>query len=131
MGAGRCHMGKWTEQQVADRFHEAAETSRRLPGVKSQGYFSVWPSIQRERWEGYGDDGRTLTFPPTPAAVARLEEVQKWLLWLDESQRHLIWLRAQGWRWPEIGKALCCDRTTAWRRWRAAVGLVVVNLNRI
>ena len=48
-------MGKWTEEQVAERFHEAAETSKRLPGLKSQSYFSVWPGIQRERWEGYAD----------------------------------------------------------------------------
>lgn len=123
-------MAEWIEEQVAERFREAAETSRRLPGLKSQGYFSVWPGIQRERWEGYGDDERIVRIPPTPAAVARLEEVQQWLWWLDEPQRHLVWMRAAGWRWPEIGKRLGCDRTTAWRRWRAALGLVVVNLNR-
>ena len=123
-------MAKWTEEQVAERFHEAAETSKRLPGLKSQSYFSVWPGIQRERWEGYADEARVMTFPPTPEAVGRWEEVQSWLLWLDASQRHLIWMRAQGWRWPEIAKRLCCDRTTAWRRWRAALGLVTVELNR-
>lgn len=122
-------MVKWTEEQVAERFHEAAKTSRRLPGLKSQGYFSVWPGIQRERWEGYAGEDRVMTFPPTPDAVARLEETQKWLLWLDEPQRHLVWMRAEGWRWPEIAKRLGCDRTTAWRRWRSALGLVTVQLN--
>lgn len=122
-------MAKWTEEQVAERFHEAAETSRRLPGLKSQGYFSVWPGIQRERWEGYAGEDRVMTFPPTPDAVARLEETQKWLLWLDEPQRHLVWMRAEGWRWPEIVKRLGCDRTTAWRRWRSALGLMTVQLN--
>lgn len=122
-------MVKWTEEQVAERFHEAAETSRRLPGLKSQGYFSVWPGIQRERWEGYAGEDRVMTFPPTPDAVARLEETQKWLLWLDEPQRHLVWMRAEGWRWPEIAKRLGCDRTTAWRRWRSALGLMTVQLN--
>jgi DNA-directed RNA polymerase specialized sigma24 family protein len=122
-------MVKWTEEQVAERFHEAAETSRRLPGLKSQGYFSVWPGIQRERWEGYAGEDRVMTFPPTPDAVARLEETQKWLLWLDEPQRHLVWMRAEGWRWPEIAKRIGCDRTTAWRRWRSALGLVTVQLN--
>lgn len=121
-------MANWTKEQVADRFYEAADVSRRLPGLKSQCYFSVWPTIQRERWEGYGNEERTVTFPPTPDAINRWEEVQQWLLWLDEPQRHLIWMRATGLRWPEISKTLCCDRTTAWRRWQAVLEIVVAQL---
>ena len=38
----------WTVEQVAERFREAAETARRLPPVRVQGYFNLWPPIQRQ-----------------------------------------------------------------------------------
>ena len=44
-------MVEWTTEDVAARFAEAAETGRRLPRVKVQGYFNVWPAFAREVWE--------------------------------------------------------------------------------
>ena len=41
-------MTEWTPDDVAARFVEAAETGRRLPPVRVQGYFNVWPTFVRE-----------------------------------------------------------------------------------
>jgi hypothetical protein len=37
--------GKWTVTDIADRFEEAAQTLRRLPPVKIQGYGNNWPDV--------------------------------------------------------------------------------------
>ena len=44
-------MNDWTIDDVAARFAEAAETGRRLPRVRVQGYFNVWPEFVREAAE--------------------------------------------------------------------------------
>ena len=75
-------MAKWNAELVAERFREAAETARKLPGVRSLGYFSTWPSIQRERWEGYADQDSAMRYPSSPEAIDRMEETQRWVLWL-------------------------------------------------
>jgi DNA-directed RNA polymerase specialized sigma24 family protein len=116
---------------VAERFREAAETAHRLPAVRVQGYFNTWPAIQRETWEAYFDDERVLHIPPSPDAIDRMEEAMRWVLWLSEEERHLVWMRAEGWEWKEIARRFACDRTTAWRRWRRALGKVVDRLNGI
>ena len=41
-------MNELTIDDVAARFAEAAETGRRLPRVRVQGYFNVWPAFVRE-----------------------------------------------------------------------------------
>ena len=84
-------MAEWTLDEVAERFREAAETAHRLPKVGVQGYFNTWPAIKREARELYTDPDRVLRFPPTPEAIDRMEETMRWVLWLEEPQRHLVW----------------------------------------
>ena len=60
-------MVEWTTEDVAARFAEAAETGRRLPRVKVQGYFNVWPAFAREVWESAPDDDHVYRpLPPSP-----------------------------------------------------------------
>lgn len=122
-------MAEWTLDAVAERFREAAETAHRLPPVRVQGYFNVWPAIKREAQEIYTDPDRVLRFPPTPEAIDRMEETMRWVLWLEEEQRHLVWMRAEEWEWKDIARRFGCDRNTAWRRWKKALGIVVARLN--
>jgi hypothetical protein len=62
-------MAKWTMEDVAARFSEAAETGRRLPRVRVQGYFNVWPVFAREVWESYSDEDPVYRAqPPNPHA---------------------------------------------------------------
>ena len=122
-------MAEWTLEDVAERFREAAETAHRLPPVRVQGYFNTWPAIRREAQEIYTDPDRVLRFPPTPEAIDRMEETMRWVLWLEEQQRHLVWMRAEEWEWKDIGRRFGCDRTTAWRHWRKALAVVIDRLN--
>ena len=120
----------WTIDAVAARFHEAVITARRLPPVRVQGHFNTWPQIVRQPWEVLGaEDQGYRPFPPTPEAIDRMLEAMHWVQWLEVEQRHLVWMRADNYRWREITRRFGCDRTTAWRRWQRALELVACELN--
>jgi hypothetical protein len=119
----------WSVDMVAERFREAARTARRLPPVRVQGYFNTWPAILRQPWETYSGEDVLYRAPIDPAAIDRMEETMRWVLWLTEEQRHLVWMRAEERGWREICRRFGCDRTTAWRRWQKALDIVACRLN--
>ena len=121
-------MSDWTIEDVAARFAEAADTARRLPRVQVQGYFNVWPVFARDAWEAYPDDQGYRPLPPSPQAIDRMMEVMRWVQWLEVEQRHLVWMRAKRYEWPQIGRRFGCDRTTAWRHWKRAMEILVAHL---
>lgn len=128
MAEARC---VWTVDDVAARFEEAAATSRRLPPVKVQGYFNVWPTIVRTEYERMArDDAPIYRFPPTSAAVERMLVVMQWVQCLEVEQRHLVWMRAERWRWHDIGKRFGVAPRTAQRRWEIAIQVVAEHISR-
>ena len=76
-------MAEWTTQEVSHRFDEAARTARKLPSAKVQGYFNCWPDFNRLATENLGAEPPHYRFPPEPAAIDRMLETTRWLLWLD------------------------------------------------
>jgi len=122
-------MNKWSIDTVTHRFTEAARTAHRLPPVRVQGYFNCWPAIKRLPWENLGAEPRALRLTPNAADIDRMLETMRWVRWLEEDQRHLIWMRADRLPWKKICSRLGCDRTTAWRRWQKALLIVASNLN--
>jgi hypothetical protein len=91
-------MADWTIEDVAARFAEAADTGRRLPRVRVQGYFNVWPELARDAWEAYPEETPEYRpLPPSPHAIERMLETMRWVQWLEVEQRHLVWMRAQRW----------------------------------
>ena len=123
-------MAEWTVEEVAARFVEAVETARRLPRVSVQGYFNVWPAFARDAWEAYPDVEQVYRpLPPSPVAVDRMLETMRWVLWLEEEQRHLVWMRAKDIDWKVIARRLACHRTTAWRCWQKSLEIVATKLN--
>lgn len=122
-------MSDWTIERVAARFDEAARISHRLPAAQVQGYFNTWPTFRRAEWETYAAADKQWRFPPDPAAIERLMETMRWVAWLEEEQRHLLWMRAEHCPWREICRRFACDRTTAWRRWQRALQIVATRLN--
>ncbi|CAK0752807.1 DUF6362 domain-containing protein [Gammaproteobacteria bacterium] len=124
-------MTDWTLEQVADRFAEAADTGHRLPPVRVQGYFNLWPPYNRQVWEGFAERDYDLhPLPPAPAAIDRMLETIEWLVCLGEDDlRHLIWMRADRYDWKFICRRIGCDRTTAWRRWTKALETIAGRLN--
>jgi hypothetical protein len=122
-------MAEWSIDELADRFVEAARTAPRLPPVRVQGYFNVWPTIVRTEFERLAsDDPAPIRFPPSPADVDRMLEVMRWVQCLEMDQRHLVWMRAERYRWSEIAKRFGCAPRTAQRRWDMALHLVALHL---
>ncbi len=122
-------MAEWTIEDVAERFDEAVRTGRKLPRVQVQGYFNVWPAFARDQWEAMGSEPVPCRFPPEPQAIDRMMEVMRWMQWLEQEQRHLIWMRARQFDWKSICRRFGCDRSTAWRRWQRALSHVMEKLN--
>ncbi len=120
----------WTIDDVAARFSDAAHTSYRLPPVRVQGYASPWMSLAMQVPNRYPDPERVYRpMPPGPEAVERMLETMRWVQWLEEEQRHLVWMRAKRYEWHQIGRRFACDRNTAARRWKKAMELIVERLN--
>ena len=108
----------WTTDDVANWLIEAARTAHRLPPVRVQGHFNVWPTIVRTEYERMAsDDAPVYRFPPTPAEVERMLVVMQWVRCLEVEQRKLVWMRADNRCWKDVCRTFGCDRTTAWRHW--------------
>ncbi|MBK8746069.1 DUF6362 family protein [Propionivibrio sp.] len=89
-----------------------------------------WPAFAREVWESAPNDDHVYRpLPPSPQAIERMMETMRWVFWLEEEQRHLVWMRAKDIDWKIIAWRLACHRTTAWRAWQKALATVAANLN--
>ncbi|WP_245243318.1 DUF6362 family protein, partial [Pararhodobacter sp. SW119] len=69
---------------------------------------------------GY-DEGKPMRVVPSAAAITRMEECFDWLLWLDPEDARIVWLRAENMRWRQVCIRAGSVRSTAWRRWVAAL----------
>lgn len=113
-------MTEWSVDDVAARLTDAADTARRLPPVRVQGYFNTWPAFARDEWERYSAEEREYRpIPPSPEAIDKMLETMRWMPWIEVEDRHLVWMRANGYEWHQIGRRLGCNRTTAWRHWKS------------
>ena len=110
-------------REIEDRFEEAALTLRRLPERdRPRGFHSAWPQVVRDPKQAYGyDEGKPMRVVPSAAAITRMEECFDWLLWLDPEDARIVWLRAENMRWKQICIRAGVVRSTAWRRWVAAL----------
>lgn len=125
-------MAEWTLEDVAARLTDAAETARRLPPVRVQGYFNTWPAFMREEWESYSAEEPVYRpIHPSPVAIEQMLETMRWVQWLIIENRHLVWMRANGYEWHQIGRRFGCNRTTAWRRWKSALQKLTNHLNEV
>ena len=120
-----------TTDDVANWLIEAARTAHRLPPVRVQGHFNVWPTIVRTEYERMAsDDAPVYRFPPTPAEVERMLVVMQWVQCLDVEQRKLVWMRAERWRWYDIGKRFGVAPRTAQRHWEVAIQVITDHISR-
>jgi hypothetical protein len=87
-------MADWNADDVANHFEEAFRTLRKLPTVKVQGYFSVWPEIARTWREIGAMEPKPMRVWTSAAAITRLEQSFDWVLWIEEAERKLVWSRA-------------------------------------
>ncbi len=123
-------MTEWCTDTVAARLEEAANTGRRLPPVRVQGYYTVWPAFVRQEWETLAADEKVYRpFPPSPKDIDRMLEVMRWVQWLEVEQRHLVWMRAKRYGWREIGIRFACCTKTAQRHWQKSLQTLADHLN--
>ncbi len=123
------HPSKWTDEMVEFRFEEAVATLKKLPDVKVQGYFNLWPQMKYSPNEVLQQEviGRKLR--ATPPEISRLDQVIEWSSWLNERERKIIWKRAMNIRWKIIQYEFGCDKSTVWRYYKLALAKISSRLN--
>lgn len=98
---------KMSMTDIADRLEQAAQTLKRLPPVRMQGYFGTWPPIVQDAMQSYGwDEVRIKMGPPSSRHISEMEETLRWLMWLEREEVKLVWLRACGVKWKIIQRVL-------------------------
>lgn len=123
-------MDDWTLETVANRLTRASRTAQRLPPVRVQAYFNLWPVIVRSEFERMAvEDTRIYRSPPSPADIDYLLEVMRWMNWLSVDERLLLWMRADRHPWNDIAKRFGYSRSTVCRQWKATVQKLVLILN--
>lgn len=128
-----------TPREIEDRFEEAARTLRRLPnppGSGARGYGSSWPEYVHEARHAYGYEQARMRVIPSAAEIQRMDEAIDWLKLVggenDQAaadNRRIVWMRAEGQRWRQVCIQVGCVRSTAWRRWTAALITIANRLN--
>ena len=120
-----------TPREIEDRLEEAAYTLRNLPEKdRPRGYGNSWPPVVHDAKHAYGyTPERPMRVIPSAAAISRMEECFDWLLMLDPEDARIIWLRAEGVRWRQVCIRAGVVRSTAWRRWAAALLTIAKRLN--
>ena len=121
---------RWTPKLVAAILEEAADTLRRLPRVKVQGYISAWPPVLHDFWDAFGwEEAEVRLGPPSARAIDHMDHALLWLRWLDQDEQAIVWDRANRRPWKAIAQERSIDRTTAWRRWTYALITLAARLN--
>jgi hypothetical protein len=123
-------MNEWTSEEVATQIVRASRTAHRLPAVRLQTHFNLWPIIVRTEFERMaGDDIPLYRAPPSPAEIDQMLEVMRWMKYLTVDERLLLWMRAERYAWDEIGRRFGLCRTTAWRHWKSTILKLALELN--
>ena len=123
-------MNEWTSEEVATQIVRASRTAHRLPPVRLQTHFNLWPIIVRTEFERMaGDDIPLYRAPPSPAEIDQMLEVMRWMKYLTVEERLLLWMRAERYAWDEIGRRFGLCRTTAWRHWKSTILKLAQELN--
>ena len=108
--------------ELEQRFREAWIISRRLPSGLTLGYSNFWPEIKLDRWQVYHGENKPVQWsPPSYDETDRLIECMRWLRWVEDSERQLIWRRASRMPWREIAKVSGISNTTVRRYWHRAM----------
>lgn len=114
-------MSHWTAERVAERFEECVATLRKLPAVYRGGYRSVWPAMIRSPMELSRQCPGPLRLNALPEEITQMEETCRWVQWISERERQLVWLRAYGVPWRAIEHETGIPRSTGHRMWIGAL----------
>ena len=107
----------WTPEKVAERFEECVWVMDRLPEEGAASYAGYWPEIIYTQRELNRQPPKQLRLRPLPDAIDRAEETLRWIHWVQQERRQLVWLRAFGVTWREIAWQTGIAPTSAKRYW--------------
>lgn len=121
----------WTDEMVFSYIEKAAEISRMLPGVKPQGYFSVWPSVLYDLMELIQGDipEHANRCNATPRQVSFHDYVCTWFNWCNADETRVIWRKAARKPWKVIEYELKISESTGRRRLNYGIMKIVAKLN--
>lgn len=123
-------METWTRKKIAKRFEECELVFKRLPNEHRLGFKSFWPEIKLTPDEIALQEKKTrLQLRPMPDQIDRALETQRWVEWVNEGERNLIWLKAKGLRWIEISRRTGFPERSGRRYWSIALDKIVNRLN--
>ena len=119
---------------VKARLREAAATLKRMH-LERWDYPSQrtawWPDVVRQVSDAYGyQDTHMARSVPPPGAIDRMEEVIRWLLWLEDGDgdRKLVWARAEQITWRQLEDADGRSRETLRKIHDKALAVIVGRL---
>lgn len=116
----------WTPQLLNSLLRSLVKVEARLPRPGPRGY----PRAAMLVGGLYlCSGGRSTCSLPHEDDVRLLLDLSRWMLWLEESERHLLNMHAIGVPREIIGRKLGISRTSVWRRWSAAINKLVICLN--
>lgn len=117
---------------VKARLREAAATLKRMrleKGDYPNQRLAWWPEVVRQASEAYGyHAAKTVRIMPDPAAIDRMEEALRWLLWLDNGNQRLVWARAEKITWRQLETADGRSRETLRKAHDAALAVIIGRL---
>jgi Domain of unknown function (DUF6362) len=117
-------MTDWSPSLVEARLSEAAFVLKRLPEPRLLGYFSAWPEVTYSFADKVGQEPRRMSVLPSPQAISRMEETLTWTACLEPLDGKIVWMRAYGYRWREVCRAVGFQRASAHHHW--VYGLCVI-----
>ena len=117
---------------VKARLREAAATLKRMH-LERWDYPSQrtawWPDVVRQVSDAYGyQDTHMARSVPAPGAIDSMEEVIRWLLWLEDGDRKLVWLRAERVTWRQLEDTDGRSRETLRKMYDKALAVIVGRL---
>jgi len=117
---------------VKARLREAAATLKRMK-LERWDYPSQrlawWPEVVRQASDAYGyQETHVARSAPAPAAIDRMEEALKWLLWLENGHQKLVWGRAERLTWRQLEVADGRSRETLRKAHDMALAVIVGRL---
>ena len=111
------------------RFEECVLTLRKLPGDRRLGYINYWPDIIYSERELARQTPTPIKLWATPDQITRMDETLSWLGWVNQVERRLIWLRAEGVPWRLIAYKTGFPRTSAQRYHQGGLVKIAQRLN--
>ncbi|WP_422135503.1 DUF6362 family protein [Endozoicomonas sp. ALD040] len=117
------------KDELAHRYREAWLVARRVSSGINLRYSAFWPESNPNRWEVYQGENKILRLPePSEDEVDRMVKCMRWLRWVSEEERKLIWLRASGLPWRVIADDLGVNRKTAYGHWCKAINRISIHI---